>query len=169
MAEALIALTADAGSRALINRGRDGTLAELALAPVTTVTPIPAALDQVRQMMRAVVTDPNGTAVSVPFPGVVYGKTGTAEYGTGNPLPTHAWFIGFRDTVAFAIIVEGGGFGAAVAAPIGSRFLASLGPSCILGNPAEIAVARPEHLTNPHSSATVNVVRNHRLVACSRS
>jgi hypothetical protein len=46
-AEALIALTADPRSRAMINRWRDGTLAELVLAPVTTVTPIPAALDQV--------------------------------------------------------------------------------------------------------------------------
>ncbi len=96
----------------------------------TSVThPIPAAVDaQLKDMMRAVITDPQGTAAGVSFPGIVYGKTGTAEYGTGNPPPTHAWFIGFRGTVAFAVIVEGGGFGAAVAAPIASQFLTALGP-----------------------------------------
>ena len=91
---------------------------------------IPATVDaQLKDMMRAVLTDPQGTAVGVAFPGLVYGKTGTAEYGTGNPLPTHAWFIGFRGTVAFAVIVEGGGFGASVAAPIASHFLSGLGPA----------------------------------------
>ena len=65
----------------------------------------------------------------MPFPGLVYGKTGTAEYGSGPNPPTHAWFIGLRGTVAFAVIVEGGGFGASVAAPIASNFLAYLGPA----------------------------------------
>jgi cell division protein FtsI/penicillin-binding protein 2 len=97
----------------------------------TSVThDIPPTVDaQLKDMMRAVITDPSGTAFGVPFPGVVYGKTGTAEFGTGKPLPTHAWFIGFRGTVAFCVFVQGGGFGATVAAPIGSRFLASLGPA----------------------------------------
>jgi cell division protein FtsI/penicillin-binding protein 2 len=96
----------------------------------TTVThPIPPAVtSQLRDMMRAVLTDPEGTAAGVSFPGVVYGKTGTAEYGTGTNLPTHAWFIGYRGTIAFAVIIEGGGFGAAVAAPAASRFLTALGP-----------------------------------------
>ena len=31
----------------------------------------------------------------------VGGKTGTAEFGTGDPLPTHAWFVGERHGVAF--------------------------------------------------------------------
>jgi cell division protein FtsI/penicillin-binding protein 2 len=90
--------------------------------------PIPANVDtQLKDMMRAVVT--SGTAAPVPFPGVVYGKTGTAEYGSTPPLSSHAWFIGWRGDVAFAVIVEGGGFGASVAAPVASRFLAQLGPS----------------------------------------
>ncbi|HYT25530.1 MAG TPA: penicillin-binding transpeptidase domain-containing protein, partial [Actinomycetota bacterium] len=59
--------------------------------------------------------------------GAVAGKTGTAEFGTGNPLPTHAWFIGFRGDLAFAVVVEGGGVGGEVAAPLAGRFLAALG------------------------------------------
>ncbi len=90
--------------------------------------PIPANVDtQLKTMMRAVVT--SGTAAPVTFPGLVYGKTGTAEYGSGKNPPTHAWFIGWRGTVAFAVIVEGGGFGASVAAPIAANFLAFLGPA----------------------------------------
>jgi Penicillin binding protein transpeptidase domain len=80
-----------------------------------------------RGFMRDVVT--TGTAAVVHFPGVVYGKTGTAEFGTANPPQTHAWFVGFRGTVAFAVIVEDGGFGATTAAPAAARFLTALGPS----------------------------------------
>lgn len=88
----------------------------------------PGVATQLQDMMRAVVT--TGTAAPVSFPGAVYGKTGTAEYGSapkGQNPPTHAWFVGYRGTVAFAVIVENGGFGAEVAAPIASRFLAALG------------------------------------------
>jgi len=91
--------------------------------------PLPPGVDaQLQDMMRAVVVE--GTAAPVSFPGTVYGKTGTAEYGSapkGQDPPTHAWFIGYRGTVAFAVIVENGGFGAEVAAPIASRFLTALG------------------------------------------
>jgi cell division protein FtsI/penicillin-binding protein 2 len=54
------------------------------------------------------------------------GKTGTAEFGNGNPPPTHAWFIGYRNNVAFAVIVENGGVGGRVAAPLAARFLNAL-------------------------------------------
>jgi cell division protein FtsI/penicillin-binding protein 2 len=54
------------------------------------------------------------------------GKTGTAEFGTGTPLPTHAWFIGFRQGIGFAVLVEGGGVGGRVAVPIAARFAAAL-------------------------------------------
>lgn len=43
-AEALLALTAEPASAALLDSWRDGTLAELALMPAATVTPIPPAL-----------------------------------------------------------------------------------------------------------------------------
>jgi len=84
----------------------------------------PTARGQLAQMMRAVVT--SGTAKPVKLPAGTYGKTGTAEYAAGRKgkePPTHSWFIGFRGDVAFAVIVEGGGFGAKVAAPIAKRFL----------------------------------------------
>jgi cell division protein FtsI/penicillin-binding protein 2 len=56
----------------------------------------------------------------------VYGKTGTAEFGTANPPTTHAWFIGYRGDVAFAVLVEGGGVGGQVAAPLAAKFLRGL-------------------------------------------
>ena len=78
-------------------------------------------LDALRPMMRAVVT--KGTAAGVGFPSGVYGKTGTAEYGSGSNPPSHAWFIGYRGNLAFAVLVEGGGVGADASAPIANAFL----------------------------------------------
>jgi cell division protein FtsI/penicillin-binding protein 2 len=80
-----------------------------------------ALLDALRPMMRAVVT--SGTAAGVGFPPGVYGKTGTAEYGSGSNPPSHAWFIGYRGNLAFAVLVEGGGVGADASAPIANAFL----------------------------------------------
>jgi cell division protein FtsI/penicillin-binding protein 2 len=77
-----------------------------------------------RTLMRQVVTE--GTAAPAGLPGKVAGKTGTAEFGTGDPLPTHAWFIGFRGDLAFAVVVEDGGVGGRVAAPTAARFLRGL-------------------------------------------
>jgi hypothetical protein len=79
----------------------------------------PAILGTLRPMMRAVVT--SGTAAGVGFPPGVYGKTGTAQYGTG--AHSHGWFIGYRGDVAFAVLVEGGGFGANSAGPVANAFL----------------------------------------------
>ena len=81
-----------------------------------------------RTFMAGVVE--RGTAAGVGLPAGTAGKTGTAEYGTAPPgghPPTHAWFIGFRNDVAFAVVVEGGGFGGEVAAPIAANFLNQLG------------------------------------------
>ena len=79
----------------------------------------PAILDTLRPMMRAVVT--SGTAAGVGFQPGVYGKTGTAQYGTGNK--SHGWFIGYRGDLAFAVLVEGGGYGANSAGPVANTFL----------------------------------------------
>ena len=77
--------------------------------------------------MRLVVTKGTATAAMSGAPGSpVYGKTGTAEYGTGNPPATHAWFIGWQGNVAFAVLVEDGKSGATVAAPIAKAFLTNL-------------------------------------------
>ena len=75
-------------------------------------------------LMRAVVTEGSGRA-AVDVPGLA-GKTGTAEFGSGTPLPTHAWFIGFHKGIGFAVLVEGGGVGGRVAVPIAARFAAAL-------------------------------------------
>ncbi|WP_237078988.1 penicillin-binding transpeptidase domain-containing protein [Myxococcus xanthus] len=75
-------------------------------------------------LMRAVVMEGSGRA-GRQVPGLG-GKTGTAEFGTVAPLPTHAWFIGFRKGVGFAVLVEGGGVGGRVAAPIAAKFAGAL-------------------------------------------
>ncbi|QYC42752.1 Penicillin-binding protein A [Nonomuraea coxensis DSM 45129] len=75
-------------------------------------------------MMAAVVT--KGTAKKAGLPAGTHGKTGTAEYNVGDKLETHAWFMGFKGDVAFAVIVEGGGGGGAVAAPVAATFLKNL-------------------------------------------
>lgn len=109
------------------------------VSPKLVVRPVPAgaaptagaALDAgtlatLRQLMRAVVTEGTGTALRG-MPGApVFGKTGTAEFGTKNPPDTHAWFTGYQGDVAFAVVVEGGGFGAKAAAPLAADFLRRL-------------------------------------------
>lgn len=84
----------------------------------------PKVVDALRKLMPAVVSE--GTASGVDFPPGVAGKTGTAEFGPGENPPTHAWFIGYRDDVAFAVVVEGGGTGAEAAAPLAADFLRGL-------------------------------------------
>lgn len=87
--------------------------------------PLPAEqAEQLRSMMRAVVTE--GTATALAPYGEVHAKTGTAEYGTEDPPRTHAWVIGYRGDVAFAVLVEDGASGSSAAAPVVARFLAEL-------------------------------------------
>lgn len=95
---------------------------EDAPAPTTLAAGTP---DTLFGLMRRVVTEGSGTAAAVP--GVeIAGKTGTAEYGSGNPPPTHAWFVGIRGDLAVAVLVEDGVAGGEVAAPIAGRVLAGL-------------------------------------------
>jgi cell division protein FtsI/penicillin-binding protein 2 len=84
-----------------------------------------AVRDTLAGLMRRVVTEGSGTRAAVPG-AEVFGKTGTAEFGTGNPPPTHAWFIGYRDKLALAVIVEGGGVGGHDAAPVAGKIFAAL-------------------------------------------
>jgi cell division protein FtsI/penicillin-binding protein 2 len=81
-----------------------------------------ALVGNLRELMRLVVTVGTGRAASI----AEGGKTGTAEFGQGEQLRTHAWFIGFRGRIAFAVFVEAGGVGGQVAAPVAARFLASI-------------------------------------------
>lgn len=81
----------------------------------------------VRQAMTLAVAE--GPARQAALPGVtIAGKVGTAEAGREN-LP-HAWFVGFapagpeeKPRFAIAVVVEHGGQGDDVAAPIGAQLL----------------------------------------------
>jgi cell division protein FtsI/penicillin-binding protein 2 len=85
----------------------------------------PPERDTLRGLMRSVVTSGTGTALAV-VPGEPAGKSGTAEYGGGDPPPTHAWFIAYRDDLALAVLVENGRSGGSVAAPVAAAFLEAL-------------------------------------------
>lgn len=94
-----------------------------------TARPLPGAVaSTLREMMRGVVESGTGTAAQRPGEPVA-GKTGSAEFGSGPPFDTHAWFHGFRGDVAFAVFVEGGGGGGETAAPVAAAFLAALEPT----------------------------------------
>jgi cell division protein FtsI/penicillin-binding protein 2 len=84
----------------------------------------PSTVDPLRQMMRMVVT--SGTASSLSSWSALSGKTGTAEYVTGQPDKTHAWFIAFTGEIAFAVFVEQGGAPSDTALPITDAFLKGL-------------------------------------------
>jgi cell division protein FtsI/penicillin-binding protein 2 len=94
---------------------------EVAHEPTEVAAALPA-------LMREVVTDGSGRAVA-DVPGEpVHGKTGTAEFGSGDELGTHAWFIGWQGDLAFAVLVADtpDAFGGRVAAPIAADFLTRL-------------------------------------------
>jgi cell division protein FtsI/penicillin-binding protein 2 len=90
-----------------------------------------AVLDALRPMMRQVVL--SGTATALADRGEVYGKTGTAEFGSNTPPDAHGWFMGYRlggaagvGDVAFAVLVEGGQ-SSSVAVGVADAFLGGLG------------------------------------------
>lgn len=83
-------------------------------------------IDTVREGMRLTVT--GGSAHSSfgdNFPIEVAGKTGTAQYG--NDKKTHAWFTSFapynNPELVVTVLIEGGGEGSRVSAPIASDIL----------------------------------------------
>jgi cell division protein FtsI/penicillin-binding protein 2 len=76
-----------------------------------------------RQMLRAVVTDGSGRGLAdVPGPPVI-AKTGTAEFGTGADLQTHAWMIAAQGDLAVCVYVDIGASGSQTAGPIIEAFL----------------------------------------------
>lgn len=95
----------------------------LADGPAGEAKPLnPDVAAALKDLTTEVVRSGTGTAAAAPG-GPVGGKTGTAEIGGPDPNRTHAWFIGYRGSLAFAVLVEGGGVGGRVAAPLAARFL----------------------------------------------
>jgi hypothetical protein len=87
-----------------------------------TATPLPAStVDQLKQMMQAVVT--SGTAAGVGFGPGVYAKTGTADI-QGQEQP-NSWLVAFKPDkdVAVAFLVVNAGYGAQFAGPEAKAFL----------------------------------------------
>ncbi len=84
-----------------------------------------AEADQVTTMMRGVVERGSGRLLGDLPGGPVIAKTGTAEFGTSPPLPTHAWMVAGRDDLAVAVFVERGDSGSGTAGPVLRRYLAS--------------------------------------------
>jgi penicillin-binding protein 2 len=92
----------------------------------------PENLAFLRQALVGVVNEPKGTAFKVhPHDIEIAGKTGTAQVhkmirrgdnGGAWEQDDHAWFVGFapagRPRIAFAVLVEHGGHGGEVAAPL---------------------------------------------------
>jgi cell division protein FtsW (lipid II flippase) len=87
-------------------------------APVTILDPATTAI--LARAMRGVVTDGTAAAFLSAVQPPIAGKTGTAEV---QDQKSHSWFIGFAPygsnghRIAFAVIVEHGGYGGRLAAP----------------------------------------------------
>jgi peptidoglycan glycosyltransferase len=80
-----------------------------------------------QRAMRSVVTSGTGRSAMAGLDISVAGKTGTAQLDSGQP---HSWFAGFApydappgQRVAFAVVVEHGGYGAQAAAPLARELL----------------------------------------------
>ncbi|HYK68607.1 MAG TPA: penicillin-binding transpeptidase domain-containing protein [Streptosporangiaceae bacterium] len=119
---AIVAAAADSGQvRAprLVAGAADDKVAPVALAP--------AVVTGLHALMAQVVAA--GTATGTGLPAGTYAKTGTAQYGHGNPLPTDAWLVGFNNDVlagtdlAFAMVTVNGGEGGPTDGPVVARFL----------------------------------------------
>jgi len=93
-----------------------------------TATPLPpSTAKQLRSMMHAVVTYPDGTAHKVGFGPDVYAKTGTADHGAPGTA-ANSWMIAYdpRKDVAIACVVLDGGFGDEAAGPLVKSVLNAL-------------------------------------------
>ncbi len=89
--------------------------------------PAPSAAEtrQLQRLLRGVVTSGSGRGLAdLPGPPVL-AKTGTAEFGSGARLRTHAWMIGAQGDLAVAVFVGLGSSGSGTAGPILEAFLRS--------------------------------------------
>ena len=99
-------------------------------APDDSVPPTslpPVVVTDLHTLMAQVVA--TGTAAGTGLPPGTYAKTGTAQYGSGNPLPQDAWLVGFNNDVlagtdiAFAMVTVDGGEGGPTDGPVVAKFL----------------------------------------------
>lgn len=105
---------------------------------------LPAAQAEFLQgAMRRVVTEGTARRAMAGDTAGIAGKTGTAQLDTGMP---HAWFTGFAPfagggrRLAFAVLVEHGGYGGAVSAPVAREVMAAAQQLGLLDSPAQAAV-----------------------------
>ena len=114
--------------------------------PLKVIAPDSAAFLQ--RAMRSVVTSGTARAAMEGIAVDVAGKTGTAQLDAGDP---HSWFAGFApydaphdQQIAFAVVVEHGGYGAKFAAPIARQVveaaqqLGIIKGNSITGNAGEV-------------------------------
>jgi cell division protein FtsI/penicillin-binding protein 2 len=94
-------------------------------APVSLVAP--DAAEFLANAMRSVVLRGTARAAMDGIDVSVAGKTGTAQLDSGDP---HSWFAGFAPydappdkRIAFAVVVEHGGYGAKFAAPVARELI----------------------------------------------
>jgi cell division protein FtsI/penicillin-binding protein 2 len=116
-----------AGVAAAVQDGRWRQPRLVSTDPSKSGPALPASeLSTLRDLMRQVVTRGTAATAFAGSSGEIAGKTGTAEFGGGDPPPTHAWFIAYRGDLAVAVLVEKGSSGGAVAAPLAAKFFADL-------------------------------------------
>lgn len=119
----------------------------------------PTAAARLREWMVRVVTEGTGRRAAVEGL-VVGGKTGTAQNASGD-RQSHAWFIGFADPlleggnpIAFAFLVENGGYGGRTAAPAARDFLAAVKEGKLYPEPAPPLSPPPSPPSPPVFPAT---------------
>ncbi|MEX5294999.1 penicillin-binding transpeptidase domain-containing protein [Kocuria sp. CPCC 205268] len=81
--------------------------------------------EQLRTMMRAVVSTGHLGVLGELEPDTAIGKTGTAEFGDEDPPRTHSWVIAEHEDLAVAVFVEDGGLGSITGGPLARDLLAA--------------------------------------------
>lgn len=113
-------------------------------APRTILPPDSAAV--IAAAMRSVVTSGTARRAMNGLDIEAAGKTGTAQMDEGMP---HSWFAGFAPydgdaarRIAFAVVVEHGGYGAQVAAPIARQLVEAARDLGIIGKAPPVEAKR---------------------------
>lgn len=93
-------------------------------APPSSEVPLPdGRATALRTLMQEVVEKGSARGSLGGLSGTVGAKTGTAEFSAKEKPGTHAWMIGYRGDLAFAVLIENGGGGGANAGPVAKAFL----------------------------------------------